>query len=228
MKKIAIIPARSGSKGIKNKNIMELCGKPMIAYTIQAALEYGEFERVIVSTDSEKYGDISKKYGAEVMYREEKLANDTATSFMVIEDVLNKVGDILDYFVLLQPTSPLRNSHHIREAIKIFENGMSNYDFLVSVKEAEQVAALVKPIESDGSLKNFTDNFSDYRRQLYKEYSPNGAIFIGKPDIYMQRKHFFGEKSIAYKMNRIDSIDIDDMLDYELACICLKKMKGKK
>ena len=110
MNKIAIITARSGSKGLKDKNIIDLCGKPLIAYSILAAIESRLFKRVIVSTDSDHYADISKKYGAEVMMRGENLSNDKATSFMVIEDVLNRLEEDVDYFVLLQPTSPMRNS----------------------------------------------------------------------------------------------------------------------
>lgn len=111
---VAIIPARAGSKGLKNKNIIDLCGKPLMAYSIEAALKAEVFSRVIVSTDSERYAEIAKDYGAEVMMRDEELASDTATTYMVVEN-FEKNGDI-DYFVLLQPTSPLRNEEHIREA----------------------------------------------------------------------------------------------------------------
>ena len=88
MKKIAIIPARSGSKGLKDKNIIDLCGKPLLAYSIEAAVQSGCFDRIIVSTDSKRYGEIAVQYGAEFMERSDSLSNDTATTFMVIEDVL--------------------------------------------------------------------------------------------------------------------------------------------
>ena len=91
MKKIAVIPARSGSKGLKDKNIIDLCGKPLLAYSVEAALRTGLFDRVIVSTDSERYGEIAEQYGAEVMYRGEKLSDDKATTFMVLEDLLQRV-----------------------------------------------------------------------------------------------------------------------------------------
>ena len=117
---VAIIPARAGSKGLKNKNIIDLCGKPLMAYAIEAALKSEVFSRVIVSTDSERYAEIAKDYGAEVMMRDEELASDTATTYMVVENILKKLGD-MDYFVLLQPTSPLRNEEHIREAVQLFE-----------------------------------------------------------------------------------------------------------
>ena len=223
MKKIAIIPARSGSKGLKDKNIIDLCGKPLLAYSIEAAVQSGCFDRIIVSTDSKRYGEIAVQYGAEFMERSDSLSNDTATTFMVIEDVLSRISDPIDYFVLLQPTSPMRTAKHVREAFEQFEQHYLDFDFLVSVKEAEHASVLVKPIAEDGSLKFFDTDFSNYRRQGYMDYSPNGAIFIAKPSAYLKQKHFFGAHSLAYKMNRIDSVDIDDRIDYELAKILTKE-----
>lgn len=213
MNRIAIIPARSGSKGLKDKNIIELCGKPLMAYSIEAALKSRLFHRVIVSTDSESYAAIARQYGAEVMMRGEELSNDSAATYVVVEDVIHRLGSQIDFFVLLQPTSPLRNEQHIADAVDFFEKNMSQFDFLVSVKEAEHGAVLVKPIEDDLSLKHFDADFANYRRQKYKEYSPNGAIFIAKPKEYMEKKHFFGERSLAYIMEKRISVDIDDKID---------------
>lgn len=218
MKRIAIIPARSGSKGLKDKNIIDLCGKPLIAYSIEAALETGLFDHVIVSTDSEHYAEIAQHYGAEVMMRGEALSNDKATTFMVLEDILkNRLQESIDYFVLLQPTSPLRTSKHITEAIEKFESKIEYFDFLVSMKEAEHAKVLVNPIDDDESLKYFDTDFSNYRRQGYKDYSPNGAIFIAKPDSYLNQKHFFGAKALSYIMSAEDSVDIDGALDLIIA-----------
>ena len=218
MKRIAIIPARSGSKGLKDKNIIDLCGKPLIAYSIEAALETSLFDHVIVSTDSEHYAEIAQYYGAEVMMRGEALSNDKATTFMVLEDILkNRLQESIDYFVLLQPTSPLRTSKHITEAIEKFESKIEHFDFLVSMKEAEHAKVLVNPIDDDESLKYFDTDFSNYRRQGYKDYSPNGAIFIAKPDSYLNQKHFFGAKALSYIMSAEDSVDIDGALDLVVA-----------
>lgn len=228
LKKIAIIPARSGSKGLPNKNILMLLDKPLIAYTIEAAIKSNEFQRVIVSTDSLEYKEISEKYGAEVILRDDYLANDKATSFMVIEDVLKKIKiESLDYFMLLQPTSPFRDEKHIRESIKEFEKEYINLDFLVSMTESSKSADLIKRIGSDKTLKNYDLDYSNYRRQDGKEYYPNGAIFIGKVDKYLEKKHFFGEKTLAYFMNKEDSIDIDDRLDFEIAITIATKKKKK-
>ena len=228
LKKIAIIPARSGSKGLPNKNILMLLDKPLIAYTIEAAIKSNEFQRVIVSTDSLEYKEISEKYGAEVILRDDYLANDKATSFMVIEDVLKKIKiENLDYFMLLQPTSPFRDEKHITDSIKEFEKEYINLDFLVSMTESSKSADLIKRIGSDKTLKNYDLDYSNYRRQDGKEYYPNGAIFIGKVDKYLEKKHFFGEKTLAYFMNKEDSIDIDDRLDFEIAITIATKKKKK-
>jgi N-acylneuraminate cytidylyltransferase len=226
LKKIAIIPARSGSKGLKDKNIIDLCGKPLMVYSVEAALKTGCFDKVIVSTDSEKYGAIAKSVGAEVMYRGEELSNDKATTYDVLKDLLGRVDGDIDYFVLLQPTSPMRSKKHILEAIEKFESNMDRFDFLVSMSEADHAKVLVNPIDDDESLKYFDTDFANYRRQSFKDYCPNGAIFIGKPEAYIQRGHFFGDKSIAFIMDKYDSVDIDDEIDYELAQICMRKRLG--
>jgi len=225
MKRLAIIPARSGSKGLKDKNIIELCGKPLIAYSIEAAVNTNLFDRVIVSTDSEIYAKISRQYGAEVLMRGEELSNDNSTTYMVLEDILkNKILDTYDYFVLLQPTSPMRNAQHIIEAVEKFEQKFKRFDFLVSMKESEHAKVLVNPIDEDESLKFFDINFSNYRRQGYKDYSPNGAIFIAKPDSYLKQKHFFGARSLSYIMQAKDSVDIDGPIDLLLAKILMSQI----
>ena len=228
MKKVAIIPARSGSKGLKDKNIQKLCEKPLLVYSVEAALKAEIFDCVILSTDSKLYASVAADYNIKVMYRDETLASDDASTYDVIKDLLSRLEEKYDYFALLQPTSPMRDENHVKEAVRLFENQYDKFDFLVSVKKAEYTSSLVKPIDEDNSLKFFCDDFSNYKRQLYDEYSPNGAIFIGKTDKYMEHKHFYGSRSLAYKMNDFDSVDIDTILDYELAKICMrKKLSGQ-
>lgn len=218
MNKIAIIPARAGSKGLKDKNVLNLCGRPLMAWTINAAVESGIFDRVIVSTDSQQYGDIVKSYGAEVIYRGEAQSNDKASTFDVLKDLFEKIDTRnIDYFMLLQPTSPFRNAEHIMEAAKQFENNADKYDTLVSVCEASKSSVLINQIDDTLSLKSFDTDFSAYRRQNFKEYEPNGAIFISKINTYLERKHFFGKQGMAYIMDRDSSIDIDCRNDFELA-----------
>ncbi len=228
MKKIAVIPARSGSKGLKDKNIIDICGKPMMNYSIEAALQAGCFERVICTTDSEYYGDIAEKAGAEVIYRDEKASSDTATTFAVLEDLFRKIELDFDYFALLQPTSPLRDHKHVTEAVELFENNYEGFDFLSSVKEADHPKVLVNCIDDDLSMKYFDNtDYANYRRQLYKDYVPNGAIFMAKPQAYLQQKHFYGKKAIAYLMNEYDSVDVDNQLEYNLAVLCMREKLGR-
>ena len=155
--------------------------------------------------------------------RSEELSNDKASSFVVIEDVLKKIETTIDYFVLLQVTSPFRNENHIKESIKVFENGIDTYDFLVSMQKSDKSSSLIKPIYNSGTLEEYNIDYSNYSRQKYDEYHPNGAIFVGKVKEYLEQKHFFGKRSKAYFMNKEDSVDIDDSFDFEIAITILNK-----
>lgn len=230
MKKIAIITARSGSKGLPNKNVLFANGKPLMAYSIEAALESREFEKIIVSTDSQEYIDLLSHYPIEFIKRSVELSSDKASSFVVIEDVLNRYSHVeYDYFVLLQPTSPLRTAQHIQEANKKFEAHFDKFDFLVSVSDAHKPTTLTRQIDEDESLKNFKLDYSNYARQQYHpEYSPNGAIFSAKPQAYLEQKHFYGEKCIAYFMAKEVSVDIDDRLDFEYFYFILQQRNKDK
>ena len=230
MKKIAIITARSGSKGLPNKNVLFANGKPLMAYSIEAALESREFEKIIVSTDSQEYIDLLSHYPIEFIKRSAELSSDKASSFIVIEDVLNRYSHVdYDYFVLLQPTSPLRTAQHIQEANKKFEAHFDKFDFLVSVSDAHKPTTLTRQIDEDESLKNFKLDYSNYARQQYHpEYSPNGAIFSAKPQAYLEQKHFYGEKCIAYFMAKEVSVDIDDRLDFEYFYFILQQRNKDK
>ena len=126
MKNIAIIPARSGSKGLVDKNIKELQGKPLIAYSIEAALQSGFFDEVMVSTDSDVYAYIAKEWGAQVPFlRSAEMASDSAGSWDTVREVLDRykaLGKEFDTVCLLQPTSPLRTQEDIRNAYQIYQN----------------------------------------------------------------------------------------------------------
>lgn len=230
MKKIAIITARSGSKGLPNKNVLLVEGKPLMAYSIEAAIDSGEFEKIIVSTDSQEYIDLLSHYPIEFIKRAEHLASDKASSFVVIEDVLQQYqSTAFDYFVLLQPTSPLRTAQHIKEACAKFESHFEYFDFCVSVSDAHKPTTLTRPIEEDESLKYFQLDYSNYARQQYHpEYSPNGAIFIAKPSAYLEQKHFYGAKSLAYFMDKDVSIDIDDRKDFEYFYFIMQQRQQEK
>lgn len=223
---IAIIPARSGSKGIKDKNIKELNGKPLIAYTIEAALESNVFEDVIVSTDSEEYADISRRYGATVPFlRPKKLAEDISKTNDVIQDVILKLkahGKEYDDFMLLQPTSPLRTKDDIIESVKIYKEKKVNA--LISVCKCEHSPLTTMKLNKELSLDGFLLNLSNNRRQdLAQYYRVNGAIYLMKVEYFLKYRYFYKEKSYAYIMNKRKSIDIDDIYDFEYAEFLIKK-----
>ena len=170
MSNLAIIPARSGSKGIKNKNIYPLDGKPMLAYTIENTLRSRYVDEVMVSTDSTIYASIAKAYGAKVPFlRSAGTSTDTAKSMDVIFEVLeryDRIGHHFDNVVFLQPTSPLRTCRNIDDAFELFKE--KNADSVVSVCECEYSPLLSNTLPADFNLSGFIKSGNDLRRQELK------------------------------------------------------------
>ncbi len=228
MKKInlAIIPARSGSKGIKDKNILLINKKPLLVYTIKAAIKSKCFDIVFVSTDSKKYAEIAKKYGANVDFlRSKKNSLDTSKTIdSVIEVVENfKKKDIYcETVTLLQPTSPLRDENDIKNAFKIYRNKKA--DSVISVCESSHPTFLYNTLKKGNSLHNFIANkdLHKLRQDVSKEYYVNGAIYILKPS---KRYEYYGPKSYAYLMSKNHSVDINDLFDAKLAEFLLSNRK---
>lgn len=218
---LAVIPARGGSKGLPGKNIKELTGKPLIAYTIKAAIDSNIFTKVIVSTDSREIADIAVSYGAEIPFlRPKEIAGDLTSSDDVILHALQyyqKQGIIYDEVCKLQPTSPLRNSGHLKESYKLFNEKKA--DFLVSVCECEHSPLWAGTIGEDLRLDNFIsdDVKRACRQELPTYYRLNGAIYMGKTLCFYESKSFLGKNSVAYIMSQEDSIDIDSELDFIIA-----------
>ena len=213
---IAIIPARSGSKGLKDKNIKNLCGKPLISYTIDAALKAKIFDKVLVSTDSKRYAEISANFGAEVPFlRSSENSSDKAGSWDVVKEVLSKLDEKYDIVVLLQPTSPLRTSENILESLELFFEKKA--DTVVSVCETEHPSFWCNTLDETLSAKDFIKKEYCCRRQdLPKTYTFNGAIYIIKANL-MSGADFCGQNSYAYIMDKNNSIDIDSKLDFIIA-----------
>lgn len=220
MKNIAIIPARSGSKGVKDKNIRNFCGKPLMAFTIEAALKSGEFDEVMVSTDSEKYAEIARKYGANVPFlRSEATASDTASSWDMVDEVLlnyKKLGKSFDTFCLLQPTSPLRTVEDIKEAYQIYRD---KADFaVVSVCEAEHSPLWCGHLPLNHEFINFVQPENLKQRQAgQKFYRINGAIYIVNIEMFKTERNLYQKGSFAYIMSQEQSVDIDTEVDFKLA-----------
>ena len=228
MNTIAIIPARSGSKGLKDKNIKPLNGKPLLAYTIQAALDSGIFDEVMVSTDSEKYAAIAKEYGANVPFlRSVNMAGDTASSWDTVKEVLYnylEVGAQFDSICLLQPTSPLRTSKDIKDAYQLFEKAKTA---VISVCEVEHSPLWCNVLPKDASLKGFIERRNNMRRQSTKKYYRiNGAIYFVRTAELYKDSFLFREGSFAYIMPQCRSVDIDTEYDFEIAEFTLKRNNG--
>ena len=224
MRNIAIIPARSGSKGVKDKNIRELAGKPLMAYTIEAALESGEFDEVMVSTDSELYADIARSAGAAVPFlRSEATATDSASSWDMVEEVLmnySKAGRSFDTFCLLQPTSPLRNADDIKAAYELYRSKAECA--VVSVCEAEHSPLWCGHLPENREFVGFIDRESMQQRQAGgKFYRLNGAIYIVDTAKFAEDRYLYHEGSFAYVMPQERSVDIDTELDFKYAELIL-------
>lgn len=215
---LAIIPARGGSKGLPNKNLRLLNGKPLICYTIEAALSCGNISHVIVSTDSEEIAEVARLAGAWVpSLRPAELATDTATSIDVYIYTLNllKNNFNLDFktFIVLQPTSPLRSLTDISEAIDLFND--NNADSVISFTKEQHPVYWHKSIDDKGNIANIfpEDSFSN-RQEFPITYYPNGAIYIFKTNLIVEDHKYYTEKTLAYLMPRKRSVDIDDVDDF--------------
>lgn len=220
MKHIAIIPARSGSKGLKDKNIRDLCGRPLMAYTIEAAIRSGCFDEIMVSTDSEKYAEIAGRYGANVPFlRSEAAAADTASSEDMIEEVLDgyrKLGREFDTFCLLQPTSPLRVAGDISAAYEIYRTKASFA--VVSVCEAEHSPLWCGHLPENNEFIDFINLDNMKRRQDGgRFYRLNGAIYIVNVEKFKNHRFFYQAGSYAYIMPQEKSVDIDTEIDFRFA-----------
>ena len=225
MKNIAIIPARSGSKGIKDKNIRELNGKPLMAYTIEAALDSCEFDEVMVSTDSEEYAQIARQYGANVPFlRSKDNSSDSASSWDTVEEVLNgykRRGKVFDTFCLLQPTSPLRCANDIINAYKLYKE---RAEFaVVSVCEAEHSPLWCGHLPDSQEFTDFISRNNMKQRQSERKfYRINGAIYIVNIDKFYEEKYLYQSGSYAYIMDQKRSVDIDTEIDFKFAQYLLK------
>lgn len=226
MSSLGIIPARSGSKGIKDKNIRSLNGKSLISYTIEHALKSPYIDEVMVSTDSKEYADIAKRYGAKVPFlRSEKNSTDTSKSLDAVFEVLDKYEKLGTYFenvIILQPTSPLRTYNDIDGAFELYYK--KNADSVVSVCECEYNPVLSNILPKNLNLFGFINEKNIIRRQdMECYYRINGAIYISKVKTLREEKTFYGENSYAYIMEQIKSVDIDTELDFVYAEFLIKR-----
>jgi len=227
MNTVAIIPARGGSKGIPRKNIKELCGKPLIAHIIETALNVGELDRVIVSTEDNEIAATAKKYGAEVPFsRPEELTEDETPTLPVLQHAVKYLEEKENYkpdiVVLLYATSPLLRAERVSEALRMLKEG--GFDSVLSVVEdrghywiedADKYERLYPKV-----LKN---------RQLTKPlFKETGAIYLCRRELLMEKHTMLGGKIGFLKMEKDETIDIDEPLDFEITEFFMKQRENGK
>lgn len=224
-----IIPARGGSKGIPHKNIKELCGRPLIHYSIDVARALADDTHVIVSTDDDEIRDVAEQTGLKVDYcRPESLGGDTVGSREVILDVMDyadRKGIKYNKVVLLQPTSPMRNVDDVRSCLNLYKPGV---DMVVSVTEAacNPYYDCFETAE-DGTLHVSKGDGKYTRRQdVPKAWQYNGAVYVINPDSI--RRMGLGEfpVRIPYEMPRSRSVDLDTPLDWHITEMLMNGIKS--
>jgi len=213
---LAIIPARGGSKGIPRKNIRTLCGKPLIVWTIQAAMQSEVIDKVIVSTEDSEIAELAKEYGADVPFlRPKELARDESTGMDPVFHALELLKDYKWVF-LLQPTSPLRTVEDIDNIFKICSE--NNYSSSTSVSAVNKHPDWMFELGPGNNLVKYsTTKLVEIRQDLKKLYQLNGALYLAKVEWLKKHKHFVTKDTIAYIMPWERSVDIDNHCDWELA-----------
>ena len=232
---LALIPARGGSKGVPRKNIRPVCGKPLIAYTIETALAAGDlFHRVIVSTDDDEIADVARHYGAEVPFmRPGELAGDRVPTIPVAQHAVRFVEEEekqqMGWVCLLQPTEPFRTVEDIRQAVDCCRVG--DCDSVISVVQVFAVhPILMKRIENDRLLSYCIEEREGTRRQDYQPaaYMRNGAIYLTKRDVLMERNSIWGDIIKPYVMPPERSVGVDSELDFRLVEVLLEEQLKAK
>lgn len=227
MKRLAVIPARSGSKGVKDKNIRSICGKPLLAYSIEAAKKSGLFDMIYVSTDSKKYATIAEEYGGEVPFlRPESLSTDTASSWDVVKQALeafDKEGRVFEEIALLQPTSPLRTAEDIINAHALFTEKEALA--VIGVCPMDHSPLWSGTLPEDASMKGFIkpEILKSPRQALPTYYRINGAMYYIRRACLEHLDNLYENKCFAYIMPAERSVDIDTELDFQLAEVFLRR-----
>lgn len=227
---LAIIPARGGSKGLPGKNIRYLNDKPLIQYTVEAALKAKTIDEVIVTTDDVDIANVARKAGAEIPFmRPGNLASDTTNAVDVylhaVDFMMEKRKKSISKLMVLLPTAPLRNEHHIDEAVNMFLR--EGADTLISVKEADVPPSWYMNIDDRKRISNAGFGIKGAlvsNRQINDTfYIPNGAIYILDYDLLKKQRTYYSDNTVGYVMQRSDSVDIDTLEDFEYAEFLLSR-----
>ena len=220
MKILAVIPARGGSKGIPRKNIIPVSGKPLMVWTIEASLASKYITKTLLSSDDDEILGIAEKFGSECIKRPNALSTDEAGSEALLTHALEtekQKGNYYKYVMLLQPTSPLRGTKEIDEAVKLLLN--SDAKALISVYMPEHTPYKAFKLNENGKLEGLIDNKTPFmrRQDLPETFMPNGAIYIAETEVFLKSASLFCEDAtIAYEMSCEKSVDVDTMDDVVL------------
>lgn len=226
-KLLALIPARGGSKAVPRKNIKNLNGKPLMAWTIEAARKSRYIDKVVVSTDDDEIMTIAKKYGSEAPFKRPKeLASDNAKMMDVVLHCIKffqNLDEEYDIIILLQPTSPLRGAYDIDKAIEYFVKKKARA--IVGVVKCEHSPQWAGVLPRDHSMKNFIpENIREKNRQEIRTfYRINGAVYLADIGFIINKRNWYGPKTFAYIMKRENSVDIDNLFDFMLAEFIMNK-----
>jgi CMP-N,N'-diacetyllegionaminic acid synthase len=219
---VAIIPARGGSKGILNKNIIDFCGKPLIAWTIEQCLSSKYISDVWVTSDSQEILDIARKYGAKTISRPDSISGDLASSevaWMHAIEIIQRDSNI-DLVFAPQVTSPLRETKDIDSAIEQILN--SDADSLLSTVEIEDFFIWRKGLKSEPESINYDYMNRKPRQKIEKRYLENGSFYIFKPKILKDNNNRLGGKVLLHKMEKYKMFQIDNDEDIELSAVIMK------
>lgn len=222
---LAIIPARGGSKGIPNKNLIPLADKPLIGWTIDAAKGSKYIDRLILSSDSQAIIDYAISAGCEAPFvRPAELAQDDTPGIAPVLHATEALDKKYDLVVLLQPTSPLRETEDIDSCI---EKSVAHATSCVSVTEPDKSPYWMYTLnEADGKMQPLLKTDAMRRQDLPKVYALNGAVYVAETSFLLVHKSFLTSDTVASIMPKIRSVDIDDMMDLEWAEVVMKKKKN--
>lgn len=230
MKRIAIITARGGSKRIPHKNIKEFCGKPILAYSIEAALKSGEFDEVMVSTDDEKIAEIAKEYGAKVpFYRSEKTSGDYATTNDVLLEVLaeyEKRGEYFDIGCCIYPTAPFVTSEKIQDALQKFLE--SDADSLIPVVSFSYPPQRALIVENERLVFEYPQYLDSRSQDLTPHYHDVGQFYLFRVKNYQKNEKLMVGNILPYVVSEMEVQDIDNQTDWEIAELKYQVMKEKQ
>jgi len=228
MKKIAVITARGGSKRIPRKNIKEFCGKPILAYSIEAAVNSGIFDTVMVSTDDKEIAEVAKCYGAEVpFFRSERTSGDFATTNDVLLEVIDEYenrGEYFDVLCCIYPTAPFITAEKLAEGDKLLEE--SGADTLIPVVDFSYPPQRAMHIVNGNLEPVYPENLDARSQDLEKHYHDVGQFYFTKVDQYKITKKLMLGRIVPMVISELEVQDIDNQIDWELAELKYKLMHG--